>query len=231
MASCPPTASSDAIAERLARLNERRGAPSGATGAAGPPPPGRPPRRQRRHPARTARVAAIGLSLVSTAGLSAYFVETAASAPRQVGSASIVSATAAASTTGATSPSPTSGATAPASTDPATTATPSTTAAARSNSVVDGATFQNKYGPVQVRVTFGPDGNVVSVDAVQTPDAARKSVEINSQAVPQLDAGAVSAQSAQVHTVSGATYTSNDYQRSVQSSIDAARAANLTTIA
>ncbi len=106
-----------------------------------------------------------------------------------------------------------------------------TTSTARSNSVVNGATFQNRYGPVQVRVTFGSGGNVVSADAVQSPDAASTSVEINSQAVPILDADAVSVQSAQVHTVSGATYTSTDYQRSLQSAIDAARAANLTTIA
>lgn len=175
-------------------------------------------------------MAAIGLSLVSTAGLSAYFVEAAASAPRQVGGASVVSAGAPASTNAAPATSSTPPAAAPGPTAPATSAAPPTTAAPRSNSVVDGATFQNQYGPVQVRVTFGPSGNVVSVDAVQTPDAQDTSVEINSQAAPILDADAVSVQSAQVHTVSGATYTSNDYQRSLQSAIDAARAANLTTI-
>jgi len=36
--------------------------------------------------------------------------------------------------------------------------------------------------------------------------------------------------SAVVDTVSGATYTSNDYRRSLQSAIDAANAAGITTI-
>ena len=58
-----------------------------------------------------------------------------------------------------------------------------------------------------------------------------KSVRINERAVPQLNSEALTAQSAEVDTVSGATYTSNDYRRSLQSAIDAARAAGLTAIA
>ena len=47
---------------------------------------------------------------------------------------------------------------------------------------------------------------------------------------PQFNSEALTAQSADVDTVSGATYTSNDYRRSLQSAIDAANAAGITTI-
>ena len=60
--------------------------------------------------------------------------------------------------------------------------------------------------------------------------ATGSSVRINDRAVPQLNSEALTAQSADVDTVSGATYTSNDYRRSLQSAIDAAKAAGLTAI-
>jgi len=53
----------------------------------------------------------------------------------------------------------------------------------------------------------------------------------NDRAVPQLNSEALTSQTAQVDTVSGATYTSTDYRNSLQSAIDAARAAGLTAIA
>jgi len=45
-----------------------------------------------------------------------------------------------------------------------------------------------------------------------------------------LNSEALTVQNADVDTVSGATYTSNDYRRSLQSAIDAANAAGITTI-
>jgi uncharacterized protein with FMN-binding domain len=96
--------------------------------------------------------------------------------------------------------------------------------------VVDGAVYRNRWGNVQVEVTFDARGALAAVDAIQTPDDRSKSVWINDQAVPRLDAEALQLQSADVHTVSGATYTSTDYRRSLQSAIDAARDAQLTTL-
>jgi uncharacterized protein with FMN-binding domain len=46
--------------------------------------------------------------------------------------------------------------------------------------------------------------------------------EINSYAIPQLNSEAVSAGSAQIDTVSGATYTSEGYITSLQSALDKA---------
>jgi uncharacterized protein with FMN-binding domain len=103
--------------------------------------------------------------------------------------------------------------------------------AAATDAVVDGAVFHNKWGDVQVEATFAPDGTLVDVTTLQTPYRDGKSVWINDQAVPQLNSEALTAQSAAVDTVSDATYTSNDYRRSLQSAIDTARAAELTAIA
>ena len=110
---------------------------------------------------------------------------------------------------------------------PATTAAPANTGA---TTVVDGAVFQNKWGDVQVEVTFAADGSIAEVTTLKTPYVDNKSVRINQRAVPQLNSEALTVQSADVDTVSGATYTSNDYRRSLQSAIDAANAAGITTI-
>jgi len=96
--------------------------------------------------------------------------------------------------------------------------------------VVQGGVFHNKWGDVQVQATFAPDGSLVDVVTLQTPSRDGKSVRINDRAAPQLNAEALSVQSADVHTVSGATYTSTDYRRSLQSAIDAARQVGATTI-
>jgi uncharacterized protein with FMN-binding domain len=82
----------------------------------------------------------------------------------------------------------------------------------------------NRYGPVQVRISVRA-GRLVDVEAVQLPTAAARGVEIGRRAVPMLREQALQRQSADLDTVSGATYTSDGYRRSLQSAIDAARAA------
>lgn len=84
---------------------------------------------------------------------------------------------------------------------------------------VVGASEQTRYGPVQVSVTF-TKGKITDVQALQTPSDHRESVMINAQAVPVLAQEVIAAQSAQIDTVSGATYTSEAYAQSVQSAID-----------
>ncbi|HTJ33691.1 MAG TPA: FMN-binding protein [Dactylosporangium sp.] len=87
-----------------------------------------------------------------------------------------------------------------------------------------GAVVPNRYGPVQVRISVRA-GRLVDVEAVQLPTAAARGVEIGRRAVPMLREQALQRQSADLDTVSGATYTSDGYRRSLQSAIDAARAA------
>jgi uncharacterized protein with FMN-binding domain len=80
-----------------------------------------------------------------------------------------------------------------------------------------------------VQAVFSADGQLTAVNVLQLP-TDRKSVAINNRAVPTLNREALSTQSAKVHTVSGATYTSDDYAKSLQSAIDRARANGITKL-
>ncbi|MFD4524682.1 FMN-binding protein [Streptomyces sp. NPDC058470] len=84
-----------------------------------------------------------------------------------------------------------------------------------------GTTVQTRYGPVQVRVTL-KSGKITDVTAVTYPQDNPRDQQINSYAIPQLKREALAAQSANVDTVSGATYTSDGYRQSLQSALDSA---------
>ena len=86
---------------------------------------------------------------------------------------------------------------------------------------VTGDTVQTRWGPVQVRVTI-KSGRLTDVAAVSYPQDNPRDQEINSYALPQLRREALAAQSAQIDTVSGATYTSDGYRQSLQSALDSA---------
>lgn len=86
---------------------------------------------------------------------------------------------------------------------------------------VNGAAVDTTYGPVQVQVKIR-SGRVVSATAIDYPQGSGRDREINSYAIPILQRETVSAQSAQIDTVSGATYTSEGYTQSLQSALDAA---------
>jgi uncharacterized protein with FMN-binding domain len=221
-ASSPSAAIDPAMQERLARLAASRAAraqPAASgrtTPAAG--------RRRKRHAAQGSRTAAVLMSIATTAGLTAYFqhADTAAAS----NSANTLTGVAVASGTAATST--TAGATA----TTATAATAGTTAvttagAATATTLADGtytgATATNKWGPVQVEITV-TGGQITEVVALQTPSDDRKSVSINARATPTLASEVLSAQSAHIDTVSGATYTSDSYKASLQSAIDLAQA-------
>jgi uncharacterized protein with FMN-binding domain len=85
-----------------------------------------------------------------------------------------------------------------------------------------GAVVTNPYGPVQVRADVR-GGRLVDVVAVRLPTAAARGIEIGMRAAPVLREQALERQSADLDTVSGATYTSDGYRRSLQSALDAAR--------
>lgn len=111
---------------------------------------------------------------------------------------------------------------APSTSSAAPTARSSTSAAAAAApTVVDGSTEMTQYGPVQVRVTIA-NGHITDVTAIQYPTAERRDLEINSYALPQLRSEVLSAQSAQVDAVSGATFTTEGYLASLQSALDVA---------
>ncbi|MFE3876472.1 FMN-binding protein [Kitasatospora sp. NPDC059146] len=87
---------------------------------------------------------------------------------------------------------------------------------------VSGDTINTRYGPVQVQVTLA-GSRITGVDVVKYPTEDRRDREINADALPTLNQEAISAQNAQIDAVSGATYTSDGYIRSLQSALDRAK--------
>ncbi|MGW4805131.1 FMN-binding protein [Kitasatospora sp. NPDC004272] len=85
-----------------------------------------------------------------------------------------------------------------------------------------GTAVNTRYGPVQVKVTLD-GGKISKIDVLQYPTRDRRDQEINSYAIPVLNQEALAAQSADIDVVSGATYTSDGYTRSLQSALDQAK--------
>jgi uncharacterized protein with FMN-binding domain len=88
---------------------------------------------------------------------------------------------------------------------------------------VTGSAVQTPFGTVQVQVTF-QNGTITDVQALRLPSGRGHTSEISAYAGPQLRSEALAAQSAQIDTISGATYTSQGYIQSLQSAIDQAHA-------
>jgi uncharacterized protein with FMN-binding domain len=88
---------------------------------------------------------------------------------------------------------------------------------------VTGAAWPTIYGPVQVQVTV-KDGKVTAVTATEYPEETPRDSQINSYAIPQLNSEALAAGSANIDSVSGATYTSQGYLGSLQSALDKLKA-------
>lgn len=89
---------------------------------------------------------------------------------------------------------------------------------------VAGDVVQTQYGRVQVEISV-QGGEITRARALARPSGDGQTDAINSYAVPQLDQESLAAQSAQIDTVSGATFTSQGYRQSLQSALDAAHRA------
>lgn len=86
---------------------------------------------------------------------------------------------------------------------------------------ITGDAAETRYGPVQVSVVVD-GGTIVSVEVPEYPAGDGRDIEINSYALPILVQETLDAQSASIDMVSGATYTSEGYQQSLQSALDRA---------
>ena len=84
-----------------------------------------------------------------------------------------------------------------------------------------GTTVQTRWGPVQVQITVS-SGKITQASVLKYPTGNSRDEQINGYALPILVQGTVDAQSANIDMVSGATVTSNGYQRSLQSALDQA---------
>ena len=106
-----------------------------------------------------------------------------------------------------------------ASTSTASRSTTSSSSGSGSSGTATGDVIPTQYGDAQVRVTVR-NGRIVKIQALQLQGNDPRSVEISSSAEPILEQEALSAQSANIDTVSGATYTSESYEQSLQSALD-----------
>ncbi|WP_328667813.1 FMN-binding protein [Streptomyces sp. NBC_00328] len=97
------------------------------------------------------------------------------------------------------------------------------TAQQSGTATVLGDVVQTQYGPVQVQLTMS-GGKITKADAVQAPSGGTSSQKTE-LSVPKLNQETLAAQSADIDAVSGATYTSGGYQKSLQSALDKAKAA------
>jgi uncharacterized protein with FMN-binding domain len=86
---------------------------------------------------------------------------------------------------------------------------------------VDGDLVQTIYGPIQVDITV-KSGKITAVNVPISPDRTVNDVQIGQFALPELVKETISADSANIDAVSGASYTSQGYIKSLQSAIDKA---------
>jgi uncharacterized protein with FMN-binding domain len=121
----------------------------------------------------------------------------------------------------ATTPARTTPTTAHSSAAPSKKPTPTPTPTKSSAPAAPSGTFtgpdeSTNYGDVQVQLTVS-DGKITAANDVQQP-----SDSIGANAVSQLNSEVLTAQSANVQAVSGATYTSQGYIASLQQAVDQA---------
>lgn len=98
---------------------------------------------------------------------------------------------------------------------------PVRSSSAPSNRVLVGKAYDVSYGLVQVKVSI-KGTRITDIKPLSLPQGGRSS-DISRYAAPQLRREALSAQSAHIDSVSGASYTSAGYARSLQSALDQSR--------
>ena len=128
------------------------------------------------------------------------------------------------SSAGVAAPPSSAGVTAPPSSATATAPPPVQTTVPPSPAVcgatIVGPTISTKYGPVQVQASVDGQGLVCSAQGIVWPTADGKSIRINDQAIPLLNQWSAHSGNASFNSISGATYTSKAYKKSLQAIID-----------
>jgi uncharacterized protein with FMN-binding domain len=84
---------------------------------------------------------------------------------------------------------------------------------------IDGNVANTAYGPVQVQVLV-KKSKIVKVNILEQPSSTAHDLQIGQFAFPQLIHETLTAQSARIDAVSGASYTSQGYIQSLQSALD-----------
>ncbi|WP_375424914.1 FMN-binding protein [uncultured Friedmanniella sp.] len=127
------------------------------------------------------------------------------------------------STDKTSAPTPAVGASPPATEAPSASPTPSSSPSPKISKAktYTGSVAQTRWGPVQLEITV-TDGKINKVTVLQQPNGNPRDTEINEQALPILIKDTISAQSADIDMVSGATVTSEGYLQSLQAALDEA---------
>jgi uncharacterized protein with FMN-binding domain len=86
---------------------------------------------------------------------------------------------------------------------------------------VTGQAVNTPFGTVQVQLTI-QNGTITDVQALQLPSGGGHTGQVSAYAGPHLRSEVLTAQSAQIDTISGATYTSEGYIQSLQSALSQA---------
>jgi uncharacterized protein with FMN-binding domain len=82
-----------------------------------------------------------------------------------------------------------------------------------------GQAARTVYGPVQVQLVVR-DSKIIKVSILEQPDGTIHDIQIGQFALPKLISETLTAQSAKIDAVSGASYTSAGYIQSLQSALD-----------
>jgi uncharacterized protein with FMN-binding domain len=90
---------------------------------------------------------------------------------------------------------------------------------AAGETAVDGKVANTAYGPVQIQL-IERNGKIVKVAVLVQPTNTLHDVQIGEFAFPKLISETLTAQNAKIDAVSGATYTSAGYVKSLQSALD-----------
>jgi uncharacterized protein with FMN-binding domain len=104
-------------------------------------------------------------------------------------------------------------------------ASPSSSASSASGGTrtLTGTVANTQYGPMQVQVVL-TDNRITKVNVLQQTDDGQMSNQVDAFALPKLTSETLTAQSARIDAVSGASYTSQGYIQSLQSALDQAMA-------
>lgn len=161
-------------------------------------------------------LAALGITTVALILLLSFKTPDDAISARSTGNVAIVEP-------GAAATQRPSARTAPSVTDAPTAGTPAPATGSGDSAAattVAGPVVSTRWGPVQVQVVVA-DGRLEDVVALQLP-TGRRSGDISDYSEPILREEALQSQSANIDTVSGATYTSDAYSQSLQAALDRA---------
>lgn len=91
------------------------------------------------------------------------------------------------------------------------------------NGTYTGRVVSNRYDEIAVAIVID-NGKIASITTPTSYGDGGRSEQINSYAIPQLIAQTIRAQNSSIDGISGASYTTQAYEDSLQSAIDQAKA-------